>query len=96
VPEVLDAAPDARWLLLNMEAVIEMDITAADAVHQLCDELERRGVVPALARVKQDLLPDLRGSGLVDRIGADHIYPTLPTAVAAFREQRHLEQPPTS
>ncbi len=92
----LDAAPDARWLLLNMEAVIEMDITAADAVHQLCDELDRRGVVAALARVKQDLLPDLRGSGLVDRIGADHIFPTLPTAVAAFQDQRHLEQPPTA
>jgi MFS superfamily sulfate permease-like transporter len=92
----LEAAPDARWLLLNMEAVIEMDITAADAVHQLCDELDRRGVVAARARVRQDLLPDLRGSGLLDRIGADHIFSTLPTAVAAFPEQGHLEQPSTS
>lgn len=64
-------------LLQNVEAVIELDITAMDAVHQLCDELDRRGVVAALARVKQDPLPDLRGSGLVERIGPDHIFPTL-------------------
>jgi sulfate permease, SulP family len=30
---VLDVEPATRWLLLNMEAVIEIDLTAADAVH---------------------------------------------------------------
>jgi SulP family sulfate permease len=83
------AAPPARWLLLNMEAVVGIDVTAADALHQLCDELERRGVVPALARVKQDLMPDLRHSGVSERIGPDRTFPTLPTAVDGFtREQR--------
>ena len=85
----LDAAPaPVRWLVLNTEAIVEIDITAADAVHTLCDELDTRGVVLALARVKQDLLHDLRHSGLADRIGADRIFPTLPTAVAAFKEDR--------
>jgi high affinity sulfate transporter 1 len=82
----VDAAdPPARWLLLNTEAIIELDVTAADALHTLCDELDRRGVVPALARVKQDLMQDLDASGLRERIGDDRIFPTLPTAVAAFR-----------
>jgi len=71
-----------------MEAVIEIDMTAADMMHALCDELDRRGVVLALARVKQDLLNDLRRSGLLERIGAERNFPTLPTAVAAF----HAEQ----
>jgi sulfate permease, SulP family len=82
----LDAAdPPARWLLLNTEAIAELDITAADTLHALCDELDRRGVVPALARVKQDLLVYLDGSGLRERISDDRIFPTLPTAVAGFR-----------
>ena len=80
------ADPPAEWLVLNTEAIIELDVTAADALHALCDELHRRGVVPALARVKQDLLVYLDGSGLRERIGDDRIFPTLPTAVAAFRE----------
>ena len=91
----VDAAdPPAEWLLLNTEAIIELDVTAADALHSLCDELDRRAVVPALARVKQDLLGYLDGSGLRRRIGDDRIFPTLPTAVAAFREAHTSADPP--
>jgi sulfate permease, SulP family len=39
---------------------------------------------------------DLRAGGLVDRIGAERIFPTLPTAVAAFRDQQSIELPPSS
>jgi sulfate permease, SulP family len=41
--------------------------------------------VLALARVKQDLRADLRAAGLLDLIGEERIFPTLPTAVEAFR-----------
>jgi len=40
----------------------------------------------ALARVKQDLLARLRAFGLADTIGAERMFPTLPTAVAAFQD----------
>ncbi|MET7479386.1 sulfate permease [Streptomyces sp. NPDC005648] len=75
-----------RWFVLNTEANVEVDITALDAVDELRRELTHRGVVFALARVKQDLMDDLRAYGLADTVGADRIFPTLPTAVAAYRE----------
>jgi sulfate permease, SulP family len=53
-------------------------------------------VVPALARVKHDLMPDLQAGGLTDRIGAGHNCPTLPTAVAAYREEQDVAGPPTA
>ncbi|MGQ4360334.1 SulP family inorganic anion transporter [Streptomyces sp. SAS_272] len=74
-----------RWFVLNTEANVEVDITALDAVDELRHELAHRGIVFALARVKQDLLDDLEAYGLVDTIGADRIFPTLPTAVTAYR-----------
>jgi SulP family sulfate permease len=40
----------------------------------------------ALARVKQDLLAALDAYGLSAAIAADRIFPTLPTAVAAYRK----------
>jgi len=51
----------------------------------------------AMARVKQDLLGELVRAGLVDRIGTDMIFPTLPTAVAAYlhwHQHRHGSLPP--
>jgi MFS superfamily sulfate permease-like transporter len=83
--EVTAAEPQARWLLLDVEAVVDIDITAADALRALCDELDRRGVVIALARAKQELVAALRRAGLVERIGSQRIFPTLPTAVEAYR-----------
>lgn len=73
------------WFVLNVEAIVEVDITGLDAVEWLRTELDRRGIVMAMARVKQDLLDDLRASGLAERIGAERLFPTLPTAVAAYR-----------
>jgi high affinity sulfate transporter 1 len=75
-----------RWFVLNTEANVEVDITALDAVDELRRELTDRGIVFALARVKQDLLDDLQAYGLADSVGNDRIFPTLPTAVEAYRE----------
>ncbi|MET9886662.1 sulfate permease [Streptomyces sp. NPDC006430] len=82
----LDAQREpVEWFLLNTEANVEVDITALDAVEALRRELDRRGIVLALARVKQELREDLDAYGLTASIGEDRIYPTLPTAVAAYR-----------
>jgi sulfate permease, SulP family len=78
---------DTTWFLLNAEANIEVDITAVDALEDLRAELAKRGIVFAMARVKQDLRDLLKPTGLLDRVGEDHVFPTLPTAVAAFRER---------
>ncbi|MEV0332344.1 SulP family inorganic anion transporter [Nocardia sp. NPDC050717] len=74
-----------RWFVLNVEANVEVDLTALDAVEQVRSELAARGIVFAMARVKHDLRTDLDAFGLTARIGPDHLFPTLPTAVEAFR-----------
>ncbi len=73
-----------KWLILNAEANVEVDLTSIDALDQLRSELEQRGIVLALARVKQDLRNDLVASGFLDRIGQERVFMTLPTAVAAY------------
>jgi sulfate permease, SulP family len=85
----------ARWFVLNTEANVEVDYTALEAVEALRAELARRGIVFALARVKQDLLDDLRAFGLVRTIGEQRIFPTLPTAVDGYRRWAAQQPPPT-
>jgi SulP family sulfate permease len=81
----VDSSPEpVRWLLLNAEANVEIDITAIDALDGLREELTSRGIVLALARVKQDLRDDLAAAGFLDRLGPGRIFLTLPTAVQAF------------
>ncbi len=80
-----DAKVPVRWFLLNVEANVDVDVTGADALEQLRAELARRDVVFALARLKRDLRDQLVPTGLLDRIGENRIFATLPTAVDAFR-----------
>jgi len=85
----VNVQPDpVAWFVLNVEANVEVDITALEALDDLRVELGRRGIVFALARVKHDLLDNLDAFGLTGSIGADRIFPTLPTAVAAYHQWR--------
>ncbi|MEV8015860.1 STAS domain-containing protein [Streptomyces sp. NPDC086554] len=67
-------------------ANVEVDITALDSVQSLCRQLRERGIVFALARIKQDLRDDLDAYGLTAEIGEELMFPTLHTAVASYRD----------
>jgi len=85
-----------EWFLLNAEANVQVDITAIDALDELREELDHRGIAFAMARVKQDLQDDLRPSGFLDRVGEERVFMTLPTAVQAYvrwYEDRHGAAP---
>ncbi|HET9563450.1 MAG TPA: sulfate permease [Mycobacterium sp.] len=85
----VDENPDpVEWFVLNAEANVEVDLTALDVLDALRTELVSRGIVFAMARVKQDLRDSLEAAGLVDKIGEDRIFMTLPTAVEAYRNSR--------
>ncbi len=92
-----EAEGPVEWMLLNFEANIHIDLTSVDALDEIREALERRDVVLALARVKHEMHAELVQAGFVDRIGADHVFATLPTAVVAFVDEytaRHGSPPP--
>jgi high affinity sulfate transporter 1 len=73
-----------EWFVLNAEAIVEIDITAVDALRELARELGDRGITFAMARVKQDLYLLLERGGIVELLGPERFFPTLPSALAAF------------
>ncbi|MGO4633804.1 SulP family inorganic anion transporter [Streptomyces sp. 2RAF24] len=89
---VAEQSGPVHWFVLNAEANVEVDITALDSVDELRGELGGRGIVFAMARVKQDLRDDLDAYGLTESVGADLIFPTLPTAVAAYRDWQRARE----
>lgn len=98
--EVVDEASEregVEWFLLNAEANTEVDLTAVDALETLRSTLADRGIRFAMARVKEDMRLSLEAAGFVEKVGADLIFPTLPTAVAAYAawyEREHGSSPP--
>ena len=84
VVEYESGSAPVRWLVLNVEANMHVDVTAARALVRLHRDVSARGVVLGLVRVKHDLEDQLERAGLLTLIPREMIFPTIPTMLAAY------------
>ncbi len=83
---LVDRAPDApRWLLLDAEAITDVDYAGLVMLDELVERLDRRGVRLVLARTKGALRDLFERAGVTDTLGPDRLFPTVAAGVAAFR-----------
>jgi SulP family sulfate permease len=80
----LDPDNRVRWFLLNVEANVEIDFTAVDGLRSLFLDLRQRGARLGLVRLKEDLRLPLARTDLLELIGEDMLFATLPTAENAY------------
>lgn len=88
MPLVSSSKNKAIKLLMNAEAITDIDVTAAQALLKLQSELEHKGIVLVIARASQPLQQMLKRSGLTERIGSERIYPSVRTGVQAYLERK--------
>jgi SulP family sulfate permease len=79
-----DAGPSTRALVLDTIGMSDLDYTGAHALGQLLDRCEREHIEFAIARAGDRVLRSLERSGLMQRIGLDHCFPTVGAAVTAL------------
>jgi high affinity sulfate transporter 1 len=72
-----------RWIVVTAEPVTDIDVTGVHVLGDLLDALDEQGVVLAFAELKGRVRDQLAQTGLVDRIGSEHFYPTVGQAVRA-------------
>lgn len=82
---LVDGSEDLQCLVLNAEAWTFLDATAIDTLIGLHDELEQRGIMLSIARLKGRQREIFDDTGLTARIGPERFFPTVRTAVAAFQ-----------
>lgn len=92
--EELDAWPDTRALVLNLEATTRLDTTTADVLTHLLDELDKRDVALYLARVLHPVNSVLTRSGFLARLGDGRVWHSISQAVRAARRATGLKTSP--
>jgi len=87
---ILTARPQVTFFLINAEAIVEMDVTAAEMLEELYDDLKSRGIVLGISNVKGHFRRVLLKTGLPTREGFN-LYATL---AEVFQEltKRQLEE----
>lgn len=73
------------WLVVEADAITNLDYSAARTVHVLLDDLSRRGVQVAFARVGPTLRADMDRHGISAVIGAARIFATRHDALDLVR-----------
>jgi SulP family sulfate permease len=84
---VTQAASPVKWFVLDAEAMVDIDTTGEETLHQVLTMLKKRGVTFGLSRANQTTSDLLARYHLLDMIGKDRVYPTNRHAIAAFRQE---------
>ena len=95
------------WIVLQCEAITDIDVTAAEMLKQLDTELNAKGIHFAFVELRERLQDRLRLYGLWATLDREHVFAKMKPAIRALTEHgpygedgpygpaglRHLEPP---
>jgi high affinity sulfate transporter 1 len=79
-----DAGDTTRWTVIAAEPVTDIDLTAADVLERLHEELAEREVALCFAELKGPVKDTLRRYGVLRTIGEERLFPTIGEAVNGY------------
>ena len=79
--DVTSSNGSVKTVVFDLDANDEIDITSAEQLEKLAETLRKEGVVFVLAHLHQPAEEMARATGLLDKVGQDHIFPTVGAAV---------------
>ena len=78
-----------RWVILNCEAITDIDVTAADMLEQLDQQLNSRGINIVFVEMHGNVQDTLDRYGLFATLTREHVYPSMDMAMREIdREAR--------
>ena len=86
--------PPPRWILIAAEPMTDVDTTASDMLEDLDEALNADGISLVFAELKDPVRGKIERYGLTRTINPDHFFPTIESAVAAFRRETGAEWVP--
>jgi MFS superfamily sulfate permease-like transporter len=91
---LVDQHSDRKAIVLDLESSDQLDVTSADQLGLLLDQLHDRGVDLYLVHVRSPVRAVLRCTGVRERVGEDHIWHSISQGVRAARRQHGLRPAP--
>lgn len=85
---ILDSKTPVVWFLLDAQAITDIDVTAADTLHALDQELKQKGIALKIAHANRPLRDILERTGLTSELGADSFFASVHECVAAFQAMK--------
>jgi MFS superfamily sulfate permease-like transporter len=81
------AGPPPAWILIAAEPMTDVDTTASDMLEELDQTLNAAGTSLVFAELKDPVRAKIERYGLTRTIDPRHFFPTIDSAVTAYRQQ---------
>ncbi len=88
---VSTAPTPTKCVVVAAEPVTDVDITAADILAELEDELHQAGIELCFAQMKGPVKDHLKRYGLFVRLGTENFFPTIGQAVDHYVDKYHVD-----
>jgi len=87
VRRMAKAYPPPAWILVAAEPITDVDTTASDVLEDLDEALNDQGISLVFAELKDPVRRKIERYGLTRTINPQHFFPTVESAIAAFRQE---------
>jgi len=88
---ISDAPAPPRCIAIAAEPVTDVDITAADVLAELVEELQQAGIELCFAELKGPVKDHLKRYGLFARLGTENFFPTIGQAVDHYLNRYQVQ-----
>ncbi|MBT3023276.1 MAG: solute carrier family 26 protein [Candidatus Thiodiazotropha sp. (ex Lucina aurantia)] len=78
---VVAANPELKYIILDGEAINQIDATGEEVLHHLWERLQAQGIHLVIARMKKQFMDTIRRTGLKDKMGDDTFYSRIGLAL---------------
>jgi SulP family sulfate permease len=83
-----------RWFLLDAQAITDIDVTAAEALHALHEEFRQRGIAFKVAHANRPFREILERVGLASELAQSNFFSSVHDCVAEFEGAAEKTQAP--
>jgi anti-anti-sigma factor len=80
-----------RHIIIVANGINDMDASGEEALSLIVDRVRSSGLDISLSGVNESVMAVLERTHLLEKIGRDHVYPTMETALCATHEQAHKD-----
>jgi SulP family sulfate permease len=93
ITEIMRKKQSLRHIIIVSNGINEIDASGEETLSLLVDRIRSAGVDVSLSGVNESVLAVLKRTYLREKIGEDHIFPTMEKAVSVIHPQTHQGVP---
>jgi anti-anti-sigma factor len=91
ITEVMLSKKNLRHIIIVSNGINDIDASGEETLALLVDRVRNAGIDLSMSGVNEVVMKVLKRTGFIEKIGEDHIYPTMESAINSIHEDAHRD-----